>query len=90
MPICKLQSPEDRYSGIRQKELQYCLLLAKPALSHNRHEYVTREVEHVYIQMISQETQFCLCSILICLEASRYQFLVHKQIAFAQFCIIEV
>ena len=48
MPICKLHSPEDRYSGIRQKELQRYLLLAKPALSHNRHEYVTREVEHVY------------------------------------------
>ena len=77
MRICKLQSPKEPYSGIRQKELQCYLLLAKLALSHHhRHEYVSREVEHG-VQMISQKAQFCLCLILICLEASRNKFLVH-------------
>ena len=59
MRIFTLLSPEEPYSKIRWRELQRFPLLVKPALSHHKHEYVTKEVEHG-VKMISQEVQFCL------------------------------
>ena len=54
MPICTLLSPEEPNSKIRRRELQCYPLLVKPALSHHKHEYVTKEVEHG-VKMISYE-----------------------------------
>ena len=59
MLICTLLSPEEPYSNIRQKYFQCCLLLVKSALSHHRHQDVTKEVEHG-VKMISKEAQFSL------------------------------
>ena len=73
MRICTLLSPEEPYSKIRRRELQRFAFLVKPALSHHKHEYVTKEVEN-RITMISQEVQFCLYLILAYSEASRRQF----------------
>ena len=89
MRICTLLSPEEPYSKIRRRELQRLALLVKPALSHQKHEYVTKEVEN-RVTMISQEVQFCLYLILAYSEASRCQFLVHSfQSTLAQFHIIK-
>ena len=41
----------------------------KPALSHHKHEYMIKEVEHG-VKMISQEVQFCLYLVLAYSEAS--------------------
>ena len=58
MLICTLLSPEEPYSKICQRELQSYPLSVKPALSHHKHEYVTKEVEHGVKMIISQEIQF--------------------------------
>ena len=76
MPICTLLSSEEPNSKIRRRELQCYPLLEKPALSHHKHEYVTKEVEYG-VKMISQEVQLCLYLILAYSEASRCQFLEH-------------
>ena len=77
MRICTLLSPEVPYSKICRRELQCFPLLLKLALSHHKHEYLTKEVEHV-VKMISQEVQFCLYLILAYSEVYRGQFLVHR------------
>ena len=50
----------------------------KLALSHHKHEYLTKEAEHG-VKMISQEVQFCLYLILAHSEVYKGQFLVHRQ-----------
>ena len=77
MQICTLLSPEEPYSKIRRRELQCFPLLGKPALSHHKHEYVTKEVDHG-AKMTSQEVKFCLYLNLAYSEASRSQLLVHS------------
>ena len=77
MRICTLLSPEVPYSKIRRRELQCFPLLLKLALSHHKHEYLTKEVEHG-VKMIPQEVQFCLYLILAYSEVYRGQFIVHR------------
>ena len=78
MPICTLLSPEESNSKIRRRELQCYPLLVKPALSHHKHEYVTKEVEHGGCKDDITRSSICLYLILAYSEALMCQFLVHR------------